>query len=303
VGPVVGGVAGVAALIGVPFAVAAVRRRRRHRAELLAWRPEPATVAAALRQWREAIEQVQMTGYPDPPRDRSGRAAWTYDPATSVAALEMLATDGPTSAQRLDPVEHARTTALLEPRATLTAWVDDARFWAREEGWEQRWASELDRLVDAPLAAFLGSVDDLERERSSRRLARVRTEAEALRSRAAALDASVRTSVVRPTAGVIEAQALNAEIRRFAREAAITVGRGMSDWSKRGLLAGSADHDPALSPYLLTTLIASSASERSAPFDGTVGTGGFGTGGSSATTTFNDSSSSGGGMTGGSGGY
>ena len=118
VGPVVGGIAGVAGLIGVPVAVAAVRRRRRHRAELLAWTPEPATVAAALRRWRDAVEQVQMTGYPDPPRDRSGRAAWTYDPAAAVSALETLAADGPTRAQRVDPVEHARITALLEPRAT-----------------------------------------------------------------------------------------------------------------------------------------------------------------------------------------
>ena len=129
-----------------------------------------------------------------------------------------------------------------------------------------------------------------------------------MRSRATALDASVRASVLRPTAGVVEARALNAEIRRFAQEAALSVGRGMSDWSKRRLLTASAGHDPALSPYLLSSLIASSASERpargdGAPGTGVFGTGGFGTGGSGASTTFNDSSTGGGGMTGGSGGY
>ncbi|SDU86484.1 hypothetical protein SAMN04488544_1157 [Microlunatus sagamiharensis] len=308
-GRVLGAITGLAALLGIPFAVAALRRRRRRRAELLAWTPEPAVVAAALRQWRDAIEQVQMTGYPDPPRDRSGRAAWTYDPDGSITALETLAASGPTLAQRVDPVEHARITALLAPRATLTAWVDDARFWAREDGWEQRWAAELDRLVDAPLAAFLGSVDDLESDRPSRRLARVRTEAEAFRSGAVSLDASVRASVVRPTAGVREAQALNTEIRRFAQEAALTVVRGMSDWSKHRLVAGSGGHDPSMAPYLLSSLIASSSDRRGASegMAGVFGAGGFGTGfgtgGSDASTTFNDSSSSGGGMTGGSGGY
>jgi hypothetical protein len=88
----------------------------------------------------------------DQPRDRSGRAAWSYDPAASVVTLEALAAVGPTVEQRVDPVAHARLVALLSPRRTLTAWVDDARFWAREAGWEQRWNSEFDRLVAGPLA-------------------------------------------------------------------------------------------------------------------------------------------------------
>ncbi|MGI3784055.1 MAG: DUF5129 domain-containing protein [Janthinobacterium lividum] len=307
VGPIVGVgvVAGVGALVGVPWAVVAVGRRRTRRAASLAWTPEPAAVADALRQWRDAIEQVQMTGYPDQPRDRSGRAAWTYDPAASVVTLEALAAAGPTLAQRVDPVAHARLTALLEPKRTLTAWVDDARFWAREAGWEHRWDSEFDRLVASPLAAFLESVDDLAGDRPGRRLTQVRTEAEALESSASALDRSVRAGVVRPTAGVIEARAVNSRIRTFAEEAARTVGRGMSDRSKRSLLAGPAGHDPALSPYLLGNLIAASASQdfSSSTAKGLFGPPGSGTGGFGASTTFTDSSSSGGGMTGGSGGF
>ena len=305
VGLIFGVVAGVGALIGAPWAVVAVGRRRKRRAALLAWTPEPAAVADALRQWRDAIEQVQMTGYPDQPRDRSGRAAWTYDPAAAVLTLEALAADGPTLAQRVDPVAHARLVALLEPKRTLTAWVDDARFWAREPGWEQRWDVEFDRLVASPLAAFLGSVDALVGDRPEKRLTQVRTEAEALESSAAALDRSVRTGVVRPTAGVVEAQALNGRIRRFAEEAALTVGRGMSDGSKRSLLAGPAGHDPAMSPYLLGSLIAASASQDHSPGSAIApfGTGGSGAGGFGASTTFTDSSGSGGGMTGGSGGF
>lgn len=299
-GPIVGGVAGVGVLVGAPWAVLAVNRRRRRRAAMLAWTPEPAVVAVALRQWRDAIEQVQMTGYPDQPRDRSGRAAWTYDPAASVVTLEALASVGPTVAQRFDPHDHARLVALLDPERTLSAWVDDARFWARGEGWEQRWDSELDRLVASPLAAFLGSVDALAGDRPGRRLTQVRTEAEALEASASALDRSVRGGVIRPTAGLVEAQALNSRIRRFAQDAAQTVGRGLSDRSRRSLLAGPAGHDPSMSPYLLGSLIAASrpqdsfANPTTAPF----GTGGFG-----ASTTFNDSSGGGGGMTGGSGGF
>ncbi len=70
VGPVVGVVgvvAGVGALIGAPWVVVAVGRRRKRRAALLAWTPEPAAVAGALRQWRDAIEQVQMTATPTSP--------------------------------------------------------------------------------------------------------------------------------------------------------------------------------------------------------------------------------------------
>jgi len=299
-GPIVGLVAGVSALIGAPWVVVGVRRRRKRRVALLAWTPEPAVVADALRQWRDAIEQVQMTGYPDQPRDRTGRAAWTYDPAASVATLEALASGGPTLAQRVEPVAHARLTALLEPRRTLTAWVDDARFWAREAGWEQRWASEFDRLVAGPLAAFLGSVDALAGDQPGRRLTQVRTEAEGLESSASALDRSVRAGEVRPTAGVVEAQALNGRIRRFAEEAARTVGQDMTDRSKRKLAAGPAGQDPALSPFLLGSLIAASASQNvsSSPANDPFSTGGFG-----ASTTFTDSSGSGGGMTGGSGGF
>ncbi|GAB2575575.1 DUF5129 domain-containing protein [Microlunatus antarcticus] len=305
VGAIVGLVAGVGALIGAPWAVVAARRRRRRRAELLAWTPEPSAVADALRQWRDAIEQVQMTGYPDHPRDRSGRAAWTYDPAASVATLETLASDGPTLAQRVDPAAHARLTALLSPRRTLTAWVDDARFWAREAGWEERWEAELERLVGGPLAAFLGSVDALAGDRPGRRLTKIRTEAEALQASAAALDRSVRAGEVRPTDGLAEARALNRRIRTFAEEAAHTVGRGLSDRAKRNLLAGTSGHDPSLSPYLLGSLIAASASQdvSSGSAGDLFGTPGTGAGGFGASTTFNDSSSSGGGMTGGSGGF
>jgi uncharacterized membrane protein YgcG len=297
VGPILGALVGVGALVGASVAVV---RRRRRRAALLAWTPEPTAVADALRQWRDAIEQVQMTGYPDQPRDRSGRAAWTYDPAASVVTLEALASVGPTLAQRVEPAAHARLVALLDPTRTLTAWVDDARFWAREPGWEQRWDAELDRLVAGPLAAFLGSVDALAGDRPGRRLMQVRTEAGGLEASAAALDRSVRDGVVRPTAGVVEAQALNRRIRTFGEEAARTVGRGMSDRSKRSLLAGPAGHDPAFSPYLLGNLIAASAPQDTSPSPAhdPFGTGGFG-----ASTTFTDSSGSGGGMTGGSGGF
>jgi hypothetical protein len=305
VGPILGGVAGAGALIGAPFLVVAVVRRRKRRAASLAWTPEPAAVADALRQWRDALEQVQMTGYPDPPRDRSGRAAWTYDPAAAVVTLEALASAGPTAEQRVDPVAHARLVALLDPRRTLTSWVDDARFWAREPGWEQRWDKEFERLVAGPLAAFLGSVDALAEDRPGRRLTQVRTEAEALESSASALDRSVRVGELRPTAGVVDAQALNSRIRRFAEEAARTVGRGMSDRSKRRLPAGPAGHDPSLSPYLLGSLIAASAPQDvvRSPGNDPFGTPGFGTGGFGASTTFTDSSGSGGGMTGGSGGF
>ena len=304
VGPVVAGVAGVGALVGAPFAAVALVRRRRRQAALLAWTPEPTTVADALRQWRDAVEQVQTTGYPEQPRDRSGRAAWTYDPAAAVAELEALASVGPTSAQRVDPVAHARLAALLDPRRTLTAWVDDARFWAREAGWEQRWNAEFDRLVAGPLAAFLGSVDTLAGDRPGRRLTQVRTEAEALESSAAALDRSVRGGGVRPTAGLVGAQTLNSQIRGFAEDAARTVGRGMSDRAKRRLLTGPGGQDPALSPYLLGHLIAASASPHTSSgsaFD-PFGSSGSGTGGYGASTTFTDSSG-GGGMTGGSGGF
>lgn len=304
-GPILGGVAAVGALIGAPWVVVAVGRRRKRRAALLAWTPEPAVVADALRQWRDAIEQVQMTGYPDQPRDRSGRAAWTYDPAASVVTLEALAAAGPTLAQRLDPVAHARLTALLDPRRTLTAWVHDARFWAREAGWERRWDSEFDRLVASPLAAFLGSVDALAGNRPGRPLTQVRTEAGALESSASALDRSVRAGVVRPTAGLVDARALNSRIRRFAEEAARTVGRGMSDRSKRSLSAEPEGHDPVLSPYLLGSLIAASTSQdvSPGPAHDPFGTPGFGPGGSGGSTTFTDSSGSGGGTTGGSGGF
>ena len=300
IGPILGILGGTGALIGIPFAVVGVVRRSRRRAAMLAWTPEPAAVADALWQWRDALEQVQMTGYPEQPRDRTGRAAWTYDPAASVATLEALASVGPTTAQRMDPTAHTRLVALLDPTRTLTAWVDDARFWAREEGWEERWGAEFDRLVASPLAAFLGSVDALAQDRPGRRLTQVRTEAEALEESAAALDRSVRTGAVRPTAGVVEAQTLNSRIRRFAAEAADTVGRGMSDRARRSLGVGPADHDPVLSPYVLGSLIAAST-----PRDSSSGSAGgpFGTGGSGASTTFNDSSSSGGGMTGGSGGF
>lgn len=305
VGPILGIVAGVGAVAGVPWVVVAATRRRKRRAAALAWAPEPTAVADALRQWRDAIEQVQMTGYPDQPRDRSGRAAWTYDPVASVATLEALASVGPTAAQRLDPVAHARLTALLEPRRTLTAWVDDARFWAREPGWEQRWDAEFDRLVAGPLAAFVGSVDALAADRPGRRLTQVRTDAGALESSAAALDRSVRAGELRPTSGLVEAEALNSRIRTFADEAARTVGRGMSDRSKRRLMAGPASQDPALSPYLLGSLIATSASQNSSPGPAhdPFGPGGSGTGGFGASTTFTDSSGGGGGMTGGSGGF
>lgn len=200
---------------------------------------------------------------------------------------------------------HARLTALLDPERTLTAWVDDARFWAREEGWEQRWDSEFDRLVAGPLSAFVGSVEALAGHRPGRRLTQVRTEAEELQSSASALDRSVRTGVVRPTAGLAEAQALNSRIRRFAEDAARGVGAGMSDRSKRSLLAGPASHDPALSPYLLSNLIAASTSQNISPRPAAdpFGTPGFGTGGVGASTTFTDSSGSGAGMTGGSGGF
>ena len=133
-----------------------------------------------------------MTSYHDQPRDRSGRAAWTYDPAVSVATLEALASVGPTLAQRVDPVAHAQLAALLSPRRTLSTWVDDARFWAREAAWEQRWNAELDRLVASPLAAFLGSVDAMAGDRPGRRLTQVRAEAVTLESSASALDGSVR---------------------------------------------------------------------------------------------------------------
>jgi hypothetical protein len=162
--------------------------------------------------------------------------------------------------------------------------------------------SELDRLVSTPLATFVGSVDALAGDRPRRRLTQIRTEAEALGSSAAALDRSVRTGVVRPTAGLVEAQGLNGRIRSFAEEAARTVGPGMSDRSKRSLLAVSGSHDPALSPYVLGSLIAASASQNSSPGD-QFGTSGAGAGGISASTTFTDSSGSGGGMTGGSGGF
>ncbi|GAA3559747.1 hypothetical protein GCM10022197_14040 [Microlunatus spumicola] len=304
-GPILGGLAVLGALIGVPAAAVAVVRRRRRRAALLAWTPEPAAVADALRQWRDATEQVQMTGYPEQPRDRTGRAAWTYDPAEAVTTLEALAADGPTRAQRVDPGTRTRLAALLEPGRTLTAWVDDARFWAREPGWEQRWGAELDRLVVAPLAAFVSSVDALAGDRPERRLTEVRTEAGALESSASALDQAVRAGVVRPTDGVVEARALNRRIRTFAEEAARTVGRGMSDRSKRSLLGGSAGYDPTLSPYVLGNLIAATAAPNPSaqPATDPFGAGGFGGGGSAATTTFTDSSGSGGGMTGGSGSF
>lgn len=298
-GPIAGILAGTGALIGIPFGVAAVVRRRRRRAAMLAWTPAPATVADALRQWRDAVEQVQMTGYPEQPRDRTGRAAWTYDPAEAVATLETLASVGPTSAQRMDTATHTRLEALLDPRRTLTAWVADARFWAREPGWEQRWSSELDHLVTGPLTAFLGSVDAVAGDRPGRRVTRVRTEAEALEAEAAALDESVRTEAIRPTEGVVAAQALNRRIRTFAEEAAASVGHGMSDRTKRSLLDGGVA-DPGMSPFLLTHLIAASAS--STPSPGSTDSP-FGSGGASASTTFTDSSSNGGGMTGGSGGF